>query len=145
MTRLAAGALALALASLLALALMPARAAALPGYTRETFSEYERQLAAHEVASAIIDKRLARLDVTLRDGRHVFAKYPKKGAATALSQLHARHVQVTVMNHAEESKEASEVAIHHKWRYIIGGVLIALVVLIAAFVLYRRRRVAALE
>ena len=46
-------------------------------YRHESEGEFAKQLAAKRIRSAIVNKRLRTLRLTLKDGTHVLAKYPK--------------------------------------------------------------------
>jgi hypothetical protein len=42
-------------------------------YTHESFQQYEKQLAAREIKSATINKKVRSVHLTRKDGRHVLA------------------------------------------------------------------------
>jgi hypothetical protein len=52
---------------------------------------------------------------------------------------------VTTLKPAEAAKEASKAPVHHKLRYIAGGILIAVIVIVGAVLLVDRRRKTAME
>jgi hypothetical protein len=114
-------------------------------YTKESQQAYEQQLAKREIKEAVINKRLRRLRMTLKDGRHVLYRYPAKGEPALAAQLKARHVPVTILTPAEAKREESKIPRHHKIRYIAGGVLLAIVVIGGAAFLINRRRKLAME
>lgn len=109
-------------------------------YTPESLAEYEHQLAAGQVHAVTINKDLRRLHVTLADGSHVSARYPPKQEPTYAAALQAKHVAVTVLTPTEAVAEAKAVPVHHKIRYIVGGVVIVVIVVVAGVLIYRRRR-----
>jgi hypothetical protein len=114
-------------------------------YTKEGQQAYEQQLAAGEIREATINKRLRRMRMTLKDGRHVFYRYPPKGEPAVAAQLKAKHVPVTVLTPAQAKREASKIPRHHKIRYIAGGVLVAVILIVGAVLLINRRRKYAME
>jgi ATP-dependent Zn protease len=125
---------------LLALAASSAHAAA---YQNEHFSEFETQLKAGQVHEATINKRLRSVRVTLTDGRHVLAQYAPHEEPRVKSELEAKHVPVTVLTPSQAKKEHLKRPVHHKLRYIAGGIVIGVVVIAGGVILYRRRRRAA--
>ena len=63
--------------------------------------------------------------VTLADGSHVLARYPKKQEPQTVTRLEAHGVAVTVLSKHDAEKEAgAKKPSHHKIRYIVGGVLV---------------------
>ncbi len=109
-------------------------------YTKESLPEYEQQLASGKIASVTINKRLRSLRITLKDGSHVLAHYAARGEPAVLAALNAKHVNVTVLSPAAAKKEASKAPVHHKLRYIAGGILIAVVVIVGGVLFWDRRR-----
>jgi ATP-dependent Zn protease len=109
-------------------------------YTHESEADFAKQLAGKEVKSVIINKRLRTMRVTLADGRHVLAKYPKKQEPQTESRLRARGVTVTVLSKHDAEKEAGPKKAHHKIRYIVGGAVILVILIAGAVLLVNRRR-----
>jgi ribosomal protein S11 len=110
-------------------------------YTPESEATFARQLAAKRIESVIVNKRLRSLRVTLKDGSHVLAKYPKKQSEQTVARLQAHGVAVTVLSKKDAEKEAGKgKSHHHKIRYIVGGALIVVIVLAAAVLLFNRSR-----
>jgi hypothetical protein len=132
--------LALAVLALAVLALAASPATAAVGYVHESFPEYEAQLKGGQIREATINKRLRRVRVTLTDGRHMLAQYAPHEEPHVLRELHDHHVSVTVLNTSQAKKEQGKRPVHHKLRYIVGGILIAVVVIVGGVVLYNRRR-----
>lgn len=124
----------------LAVAAPMAAAQGAVSYQHEGEAEYTQQLAGGQIASAIINKRLRTIRITLKDGRHVLAKYPPKQEPRVLSELKAKGVHVTVLGKAQAVAEEKKVPKKHKLRYIVGGVLIAIVVVVGGVLLYNRTR-----
>jgi hypothetical protein len=131
----------------LSLALLAPAAGAAEGtitYTHEGQQAYEQQLASSQIQSASFNKRIRSLHITLKDGRHFLYKYPAKGEPALAAQLQARHIPVTILTPAAAAREA-KTPVHHKLRYIAGGILVAVIVIVAAVLLFDRRRKAAME
>ena len=57
-----------------------------------------------------------------------------------ISELKKRHVPVTVLTEAQAKKEQSKGKVHHKLRYIAGGIVIAVIVIVGGVLLYNRRK-----
>jgi hypothetical protein len=114
-------------------------------YEHESQQAYEQQLASGQVESATFNKRVRSVHLTLKGGRHVLFKYAAKTEPTIAAQLQAKHVPVTVLKPAEAAKEAKKAPVHHKLRYIAGGILVAVIVIVAAVLLFDRRRKTAME
>jgi Tfp pilus assembly protein PilN len=109
-------------------------------YQKESEAEYAQQLAAGQIASATINKRLRTIRVTLKDGRRVLAKYPPRQEPRVRAELQAKGVHVSVLGKAQAVAEEKKVPKKHKLRYIIGGVLVAIVVVVGGVLLYNRAR-----
>jgi hypothetical protein len=62
-----------------------------------------------------------------------------------LRELRKHRVNTSVLSSKQAKEEQSKVPIHHKLRYIIGGVGIAVIVIVGGVVFYNRRRRAAAE
>ena len=139
------GRLALVLAACLALSGLPGGVAlAAEGtivYRHESEAAFAKQLAAKRVKSVEINKRLRSMRVTLADGSHVLARYPKRQEPQTLTRLEAHGVAVTVLSKHDAEKEAgAKKPSHHKIRYIVGGVLVLVIVLAATVLAVNRRR-----
>jgi hypothetical protein len=131
-----AGALGMALAS-------ASGAAGAVRYESESEALFQQQLAARQIRSAIVNRHLRSVRLTLRDGRHVVVSYPKHQWSRLRAQLHAKHVAVTILTPAQAAKETKKLRHHHrhhKLRYIAGAVLVAVIVVLGAVVLIRWRR-----
>ena len=76
----------------------------------------------------------------LRDGSHKLARYPPKQEQRVASQLKAKHVKVTVLTPEQAKAEVAKKPVHHKLRYIVGGIGIAVIVIVGGMLLYNRRR-----
>jgi hypothetical protein len=141
---LAGKALALIIAASLALSGLAAVAFAAEGtivYTHESEAEFAKQLAAKRVKSVEINKRLRTMRVTLADGSHVLASYPKKQEPQTAAHLKAHGVAVTVLAKSAAEKEAkAKKPAHHKIRYIVGGVVVLVIVIVVAVLVVNSRR-----
>lgn len=109
-------------------------------YVHESDAEFAKQLAAKEVTSVIVNKRLRTLRATLSDGRHVLAAYPKHQEPATVARLKAHGATVTILTKQQASKEAKKGKHHRRIRYIVGGAVILVIVIAAAVLLVNRRR-----
>lgn len=110
-------------------------------YTHESEADFAKQLAGKQVKSVEINKRLRSMRVTLADGSHVLARYPKKQEPQTVTRLEAHGVAVTVLAKKDAEKEAgAKKPAHHKIRYIVGGVVVLVIVIAVAVLLISRRR-----
>jgi hypothetical protein len=114
-------------------------------YEKESLGEYEGQLAGGQIAAVTINKFIRTLRITLKDGRHVLATYPKHEEPAVAGKLKAKGVQVTVLTPEVAQAEAKSKPHKHKLRYIAGGILIVLILIVAAVLLVLRRRRLAVE
>ena len=126
-----------------ALALAAAAGAATPVYEKESEQVWEQQLAARQIRRATINKFLQTVRTTLKDGRNVLFKYPTGQEHRVHKQLAAKHVPVTVLSHGQAVSEAKKKPVHHKIRYIAGGIVLGLIVLAGAALLIKRWRMQA--
>jgi ATP-dependent Zn protease len=144
MKGLAGKTLALFLAVSLALSGLATVALAAEGtivYTHESEAEFAKQLAAKQVKAVEINKRLRTMRVTLADGRHVLASYPKKQEPQTAARLQAHSVSVTVLSKGAAEKEVGKKkSTHHKIRYIVGGVVVLVIVIVVAVLVVNSRR-----
>jgi hypothetical protein len=128
-----------ALLSLLLASIACAQAAA--AEPKESAAEFHQQLAHREIRSVTINRLLRRAHLVLSDGSHVIYVYPPHGQEPQLvSELRARHVQVTIDTPSQAKGEAKKSSAHHKIRYIVGGVLIAVIVIVGAILIVNNRR-----
>ena len=118
-----------------------ARAAEAPiAYQSESEAAFEQQLAGGQIQAVTINKRLRSLRITLKDGRHVLARYPPKQEPRALAQIKGKGVPVTVLGKTQAEAELKNKPVHHKIRYIVGGVLLAVIIVVGTVLLINRRR-----
>ncbi len=135
--------IAVSLACIAGAALMPltvaASAAATVASQHESFTEYQHQLAAGQIQAAKINRRLRSVHLTLKDGRHMLAKYLAHEEPKVLAELQAKGVPVTVEKQTEAAKEAAK-PVHHKLRYIAGGILVVVVIVVGGVLFIDRKR-----
>jgi hypothetical protein len=133
-------ALCLAYAMLSATVLAASASAATVTYEHVGEKTFEQELAAGQIASATINRRVRSVRLTLKDGRHVLVRYPAHQESRVSAQLKARGVTVAILTKSQATTEAKKQPVHHKLRYIAGGILIAVIVVVAAVLLIDRRR-----
>jgi len=107
-------------------------------YKPETTAEYQAQLNAGQIQEVVINKRLRSMRITLKDGTHVLAKYPPKQEPATAAALKAKGVTVSVLKRAQAEKEVPKKA--HKLRYIAGGVLIVVLIVVGIVLFVDRKR-----
>jgi hypothetical protein len=134
-----------ACALLLFSAVVAAGAEPVVRYQKESMQAYEGQLAGGQIQTATFNKRVRSLHLLLKNGSHVLTIYPPHDEPTLVAALEAKHVPVTILKPADASKEAASKPVHHKLRYIAGGILVVVIVVVAAVLLVDRRRKLAAE
>jgi hypothetical protein len=137
-TRLARSAIALSCAAAMLLG-CAAQASAEVTYKHESEAEWKSQLSSGQIATVVINKRAQSLRTTLKDGRYVLAPYPKHESPRVESEMRAANVPFSVLSKTAAATLAKKVPVHHKIRYIVGGVLIAIVVVVGGVLVFRRR------
>jgi hypothetical protein len=113
---------------------VPAAATAVVHFQRESFPAFEQQLSAGQIESATFNKKAHTLHLLLKDGRYMLISYPSHQEPQLAARLRARGIAVTV----EKSK--AKPAVHHKLRYIAGGILLVVIAVVVAVLLVDRRR-----
>jgi ATP-dependent Zn protease len=114
-------------------------------YTKESYAEYEHQLASGQIQAVTINKYVRSVRVTLKDGRHVLATYGPKEEPSVAARLQAKRVPVTVLTPTVARAQAKEAPVKHKLRYIVGGIVVVVAIVVGAVLLIDRRRKAAME
>jgi hypothetical protein len=137
--RIAVCAVSLACAALVLLA-AAAAAAGVATYQPESFNTYEQQLAGGQIQAVTVNKKLRSLRITLKDGSYVLAKYAPKDEPKTVAALEAKHVPVTILTPTEAAKQVTKKTVHHKLRYIAGGILIVVIVVVGAVLYINRKR-----
>jgi hypothetical protein len=132
-----------ALAALVCLALLPstliaASAAAITvfHFTPESMSQYQRQLAAGQIHAATFNKVAHTLHLSMNDHNHFIVTYPPLQYRKIVAELEGKGVPVAV----EKYHKAAAKPVHHKLRYIAGGIIIVVVVVVLLVLLVGRRR-----
>jgi hypothetical protein len=113
-------------------------AAAKPTYTKESKQAYEAQLSKGKIASAVFNKPVRSLRLTLKDGRHFLYTYPAKGSQALEEQLVAKGVPVSKLGGS--GKKHHKASSKHTRRYIAIGIVVVLLLIGAGVLLARRRR-----
>jgi len=134
--------IALLLAALVCALLVPSAVAGAEEaitYKHETQQEYEQQLASSQIESVTINKELRSLRIKLKDGTYVLAKYQKGEQPKVKHALEAKGVKVAILTHSAASKEAKS-SPKHKLRYIAGGILIVVIVVVGIVLYVDRKR-----
>jgi hypothetical protein len=108
-------------------------------YKHESFAEYEKQLAAGQIQAVTINKRLRSVHVTLKDSSHVLAKYAAHEEPKVVAALQAKGITATIESKTQASKEAAK-PVKHKLRYIAGGILIVVIVVVGGVLFVDRKR-----
>ena len=109
-------------------------------FAKESFKEYEKQLAGAQIAEATFNKRARSIHLTLKDGRHVLVRYGKGEEPKLVAQIQSKGILVTIEKPAQAAAEAKKVPVKHKLRYIVGGILVVVVVVVGAVLLIDRKR-----
>lgn len=117
-----------------------AGAAGVATYQPESFRTYEQQLAGGQIRAVTVNKKLRSLRITLRDGSYVLAKYAPKDEPKTVAALEAKHVPVTILTPTEAAKQVTKKTVHHKLRYIAGGIVIVVIVVVGAVLYVNRKR-----
>lgn len=138
-TWIAVCAVSLACAALL-LAAGAAGAAIAPSYQPESYKTYEQQLAGGHIQAVTVNKKLRSLRVTLKDGSYVLAKYGPKEEPKNVAALEAKHVPVTILTPTEAAKQVTKKTVKHKLRYIAGGIVIIVILIVGAVLYINRKR-----
>jgi hypothetical protein len=128
----------------MAFALLTAAASAVAAeavhYTNESLAEFERQMNAGQIQAAVFNRKVRSIRLTLKNGEHALVHYPKRDAPPLEATLKAKHVAVSQLSEALANKELKAKPVHHKLRYIAGGIVLAVIVVVGAVLLVNRRR-----
>ena len=128
------------LACLLACLALAAPARAAPTYQNESESEFRQQLAAGKIREATINKQIRTVRLVLRDGTRKRVRYPPKQERRVAAELKAKRVKVTVLTSEQAKAAIAKKPVHHKLRYIAGGIALGVIVIAGGVLLYNRRR-----
>jgi hypothetical protein len=134
----------LAAAALLTPAIASAEEVAAPSatvhYTKESQQAYEHQLDSGEIAGATFNKKIRSLHIKTKNGQYFVYRYPAHDEPKLAAQLEGKGITITVLKKGEAEKEAKAAPVHHKLRYIAGGVLIVIIIIVGAVLLFDRKR-----
>lgn len=130
----------LACACLSAAAASAVAAEAVVTYTDESLPAYAQQLASGQIQAATFNKKVRSLHLTLKDGRHVLVKYAPHEEPKLAAQLQVKHVPVTFEVPPGAAKSTTAKPVHHKLRYIAGGILLAVIIVVGVVLLVDRQR-----
>jgi hypothetical protein len=111
-------------------------------FQSETLTTLEAQLGHHEVRALSFHPGAAgaatgHIHASLKDGRHMTVLYPTSEQAQLIALARTDATRVTI---AKAKPKAVKPAVHHKLRYIAGGILIVVIVVVVAVLLIDRRR-----
>jgi hypothetical protein len=137
-SRLARSTLALSCAAAMLLG-GAAQAAAEVKYQKESEATWKTQLTSGQIATVTINKRAQSLRTTLKDGSYVLANYPKGQSKRVEAEMTAAHVPFKSLSKQQAAALAKKVPVKHKLRYIAGGILLGIIVIVGAVLLFRRR------
>jgi hypothetical protein len=105
-------------------------------FQHESVPAFERQLSANEVHAVTFHPSARDFHVSLNDGLHMSVTYPAGQEPALVAQARAKGVPVKIAV-ASSHKTAP---VHHKLRYILGGVLVVVILVVLAVLLLGRRR-----
>jgi ATP-dependent Zn protease len=114
-------------------------------YTKETQQAYEHQLDSGEIEAATFNKRIRSLHIKTKNGEYFLYHYPAHDEPKLASQLEHKGIAITVLKKTEAEKEAKSGTVHHKLRYIAGGVLIVIIIIVVGVLFWDRKRKMAAE
>lgn len=104
-------------------------------YQHESYTTFQQQLAGGEIVTATFNKKAHTVHLFLKDGHYALVSYPSHEEPALAAQLRAKGVVVTV-----EKKKTTKTAVHHKLRYIAGGIALIVIAVVAGVLLTDRRR-----
>jgi hypothetical protein len=132
-----AGLLTLCLAFAATVFAVPAGAATIH-FEKESLQAYEGQLHHGQVHALTFHTGTGtgHLHVSLNNGGHMTVVYPASQQARLVTQAQAANARVKIAQ-LQTKKTA---AVHHKLRYIAGGILIIVILVVLVVLLIGRRR-----
>jgi hypothetical protein len=118
-------------------------AAAAVHFEKETLQAYEGQLRHHEIHAVTFHPGTptGHLHISLNNGGHMTVAYVPSQQGKLVAQAQAANARVKIAT----STAKKTAAVHHKLRYIAGGILIAVIVVVLVVLLIGRRRAVAGE
>ncbi|MFZ1154759.1 MAG: hypothetical protein WAN93_07640 [Solirubrobacteraceae bacterium] len=140
--RLNAGLLTVCLALAATALAVPAGAATIH-FEKESLQAYEGQLHHGQVHALTFHTGAGtgHLHISLNNGGHMTVVYPASQQTRLVAQAQAANARVKIAQ-LQTKKTA---AVHHKLRYIAGGILIIVILIVLVVLLVGRRRAAADE
>lgn len=107
-------------------------------FQKETLKEYEAELHRGEVHAATFHPGTTsgHLHVSLNNGGHMSVTYAESEQAKLVAAAQAANARVKVA----ALKTKKTVAVKHKLRYIVGGILIVVIAVVLIVLLIGRRR-----
>jgi hypothetical protein len=109
-------------------------------YTSESLAAFEQQMNAGQIQTAVFNRKVRSIRLTLKSGEHVLVHYTKGHAPALEATLREKHVAVSRLSEAIANKELKAIPVHHKLRYIAGGIVLAVIIVVGAVLLINRRR-----
>jgi hypothetical protein len=106
-------------------------------FQHESYQAFQNQLASGQVKAVTFNKKPHSAHITLKNGTLMLAVYPPLQEHQLAAELAAKGVPLTI-EHTHKTTAAKPV--HHKLRYIAGGILVVVILTILAVLLIGRRR-----
>jgi hypothetical protein len=113
----------------------PALAASAAHFQHESSRELLAQLHHQEVIAVVLHPQGYKAHASLSDGRHFTATYTPAEVPQLTAAARAGGASFTIATSKPKST-----AVHHKLRYIAGGVLIVVILVVLVVLLLGRRR-----
>jgi hypothetical protein len=113
---------------------LPARAA-----TQVSYPALLHQIQSGPLIRAIINRKAGHIEIKFRDLSEWEASYPRGTQRQLQRLLHERHIRV-IFASRHRAAPAKPRSVHHHLRYIVAGILGALVLAGGALLYLRRRR-----
>jgi hypothetical protein len=138
--RLIAALAAVCVALAAAVATGPAGAATIH-FQKESLQAYEGELHKGEVHAVTFHPgtTTGHLHISLNNGGHMTASYAASEQGKLVAQAQAANARVKIAT----LKTKKTAAVHHKLRYIAGGILIVVIIVVLVVLLIGRRRAVA--
>jgi ATP-dependent Zn protease len=110
--------------------------AAVKGKITESYAAFQRQINGGKVRSVTFNKKAHTAHVTLTSGKHELVSYPSHDEPQIAARLRTKGAAVKV----QKAKKKKTATVHHKLRYIAGGVLVVLIAIVVVVLGLNRRR-----
>jgi ATP-dependent Zn protease len=102
----------------------------------ESYAAFQGQIKGGKVRRVTFNKKAHTAHITLTSGKHELVSYPSHDEPQLAASLKAKGATVKVL----KAKKTKKAAVHHKLRYIAGGVIVVLIVIVAVVLGLNRRR-----